>query len=126
MISPTRAHYLLAIKLRYRYNDNMVEYETCITSLEAGLDMNVKHRAVYGGPILIISQSIGERGKPRLAKYKGYLTEISEAFSSVSFNYLSCSQNQFAAALATLFSILKIFEELIYTPIMVETHDRPI
>lgn len=100
----------------------MAEYETCIASLEAALDMNVKDLEVYDGSILIISQFTGEWGvkSSELAMYTGYVTKTSEAFRSMSFNYLPCSKNQFADTLATLSSMIKISKESDLCPIVVE------
>lgn len=49
-----------------------------------------------------------------------------EGFHLVSFNYLSCSKNQFVDALTTLSSIIKILKKLNLRPIVVETHDHAI
>lgn len=89
-ISPTGAQYAVGIKLRCLYTNNIPKYEGYITGLEATLDMNAKDLEVYGDSILIISQSTKEWGvkSPELAKNKGYLTRIFEAFRLVSFNYL--------------------------------------
>lgn len=89
--------------------------------------MNVKDLEVFSDFILIISQSTGEWGvrSLELAKYKGYLIKLSEAFHSVSFNNLSRSKNKFTDALATLYPLIKISEKTDWHPLVVETHDRP-
>lgn len=115
MISPARAHYPVAIKLRFPYTNNMAGHdEACIAGLEATLDIYVKDLEVCRDSILIISKSIGELGvkSPELAKYKGCLAKILGAFPSVSFNYLPHSKNQFVDALATLSSMTKISNEI--------------
>lgn len=53
LVSPTGAHYPVAVKLRFPCTNNMAEYEACIAGLEAALDMNVKDLKVYGDSILI-------------------------------------------------------------------------
>lgn len=53
---------LVATKLGFPCTNNMAEYEACIASLKAVLDMNFKE----------------------LVKYKGYLTKLYEAFPYVS------------------------------------------
>lgn len=85
LISPTRAHYLVAMKLRFSYTNNMAEYETCIAGLKAALDMNLRYLRVYGDSIMTISQSTEEWGvkSPELTKYKRYLTKTPSAFSLV-------------------------------------------
>lgn len=42
LISLAGAHFPMAFKLRFLCTNNMAEYEVCIVSLEAVLDMNVK------------------------------------------------------------------------------------
>lgn len=42
LISPTGAHLLEAIKLRFPSTNNIAEYETCISGLEVTLDISVK------------------------------------------------------------------------------------
>lgn len=42
LISPTAAHYPLAIKLRFPCTNNITEYEACIAGLMVVIDMNVK------------------------------------------------------------------------------------
>lgn len=105
----------------------MAEYGACITAQEAVLDINIKDLEVCGGSILIISQFTGEWGikSSELAKYKGYLTKICEAFFSISFNYLPRLKIQFADALATLSSMIR-YSRTDLQPIVVETHDRPV
>lgn len=60
LISPTGCHFPIATKLKFPYTNSTTEYEACITSLTAALDMSIKHLEVYGGSILIKSQSIAE------------------------------------------------------------------
>lgn len=81
--------------------------------------MNVEDLEVYGDSILIISQSTGKCGVKslELAKY--------QIFYSVFFNYLSRSKNQFADALATLSSMLRISEKTDLSPIEVENARPP-
>lgn len=92
------------------------------------MDMNIKDLEVYRNSILIISQSTGEWGVKslELAKYQNNLSKICNAFRSVSFNYLLRPKNQFANALATLSSMLKVSEKTDLRPIVVETHDSPV
>lgn len=105
----------------------MAEYEAWIAGLEAAWGMNVKDLE-DGDSIPIISQAIGEWWvkSPKLAKHKGYLIEIPDAFRTVSFNYLPCFKNQFADDLVTLSSMLKISDEHDLRLIMVQTYDRPV
>lgn len=39
---PADAHFAVATKLRFPYTNNMLEYEVCIISLKAALDMSVR------------------------------------------------------------------------------------
>lgn len=60
LISPTGAHYLVAIKLRFSYTNNIAKYKVYIVGLEAALDMNVKDLEVCGDSMFIINQFTGE------------------------------------------------------------------
>lgn len=48
LISPAGAHFSVARKLRFAYTNNMVEYEACIVSLKAAVDMNIEDLELYG------------------------------------------------------------------------------
>lgn len=53
-------YYLVAIKLRLLFTNNMAEYEACISGFEATPHMNIKDLEVYEESILILSQSTGQ------------------------------------------------------------------
>lgn len=55
LISPIGAHLLVVTKLGFPCPNNILEYDGCITSLKAAIDIRNKDLEVYGDSILIIS-----------------------------------------------------------------------
>lgn len=55
LISLAGAHFPMAFKLRFLCTNNMAEYEVCIVSLEAVLDMNVKDCNFMKTPCLSVT-----------------------------------------------------------------------
>ena len=54
IISPEGKQFPVAIKLRFDCTNNMAEYETCVTGLQAALELKVKRLEVFGDSALII------------------------------------------------------------------------
>ena len=57
MITPEGSHIPLAIKLNFKATNNMVEYEACITRMEALQELGVKEVEVFGDSTLVIAQA---------------------------------------------------------------------
>ena len=57
MITPEGSHIPLAIKLNFKATNNMVEYEACITRMEALQEFGVKEVEVFGDSTLVIAQA---------------------------------------------------------------------
>ncbi|XP_057996482.1 uncharacterized protein LOC110636279 [Hevea brasiliensis] len=104
LVSPNGKHFPIVAKLRFTCTNNMVEYEACVSGLQATIEMKVKKLKVFGDSALIIYQVKGEwqTKDPKLILYQKYLLELIKEFEEISFTHLSHDKNQFTDALATL------------------------
>ncbi|XP_030927277.1 uncharacterized protein LOC115953662 [Quercus lobata] len=57
LITPDGSHMPLAIKLNFEATNNMVEYEACITGMEALRELGVKEAEVFRDSMLVIAQA---------------------------------------------------------------------
>jgi len=82
IISPDKKQYPVSVKLQFECTNNMVEYEACILSLQAALEMNIKKIDVYGDSMLIICQVKGEwqTKEEKLRPYQEYLAKLAREF----------------------------------------------
>ena len=55
LITPKGSHIPLAIKLNFEATNNMAEYETCITEMEALQELGVKEAKVFRDLALVIA-----------------------------------------------------------------------
>ena len=55
LITPKGSHIHLAIKLNFEVTNNMVEYEACISGIEALWELRVKEVKVFRDSTLVIS-----------------------------------------------------------------------
>ena len=55
LITPKGSHIHLAIKLNFEVTNNMVEYEACISGMEALWELRVKEVKVFRDSTLVIS-----------------------------------------------------------------------
>ena len=60
IISSDKKQYPVSVKLQFGCTNNTAEYEACILSLGAALEMNIRKINVYGNSMLIICQVKGE------------------------------------------------------------------
>jgi len=74
IISPDQKLYPVSVKLHFECTNNTVEYEACILSLEAALEMKIRKVDVYGDSMLIICQVKGEwkTKEEKLRPYQEY------------------------------------------------------
>ena len=91
------------------------------------LDMGIRKLEVYGDSSLIILQTLGEYKTKdgKLVPYHQHLTELVEKFKAISFAYIPRTENQFADALATLASMIKIPDGIEIQPMNIEVEKRP-
>lgn len=80
--------------------------------MQAALDLGIRDIEVYGDSILIICQAVGDwkTREPKLIPYREYLEELIIRFRKITFSYMPRTKNQFADALATLASMIRISE----------------
>ncbi|PKI49916.1 hypothetical protein CRG98_029700 [Punica granatum] len=113
LISPEGRHFPVAVKINFPSTNNIAEYEACILSLQAAIDLKVKELEVFEDSMLTIFQTLKQwkTRDPKLVSYHKYLEELVENFEKVSFTYKPRIKNQFANALATLASMVSITKE---------------
>ncbi|XP_021679072.2 uncharacterized protein LOC110663900 [Hevea brasiliensis] len=112
LVSSDGKHFSIVVKLRFECANNVAEYEACVSSLQAAVEMKVKKLDVYGDSALIIYQVKRElqTKDPKLIPYQKYLLEMISKFEEISFTHLGRDKNQFVDALATL-AIMTQMEE---------------
>ena len=62
IISPRGCHTLFTARLCFDYNNNMTEYEACIMSIRAAIELRIKFLNVYGDSDLVINKIMGRMG----------------------------------------------------------------
>ncbi|PKI40895.1 hypothetical protein CRG98_038736, partial [Punica granatum] len=119
LISPEGRHFPVVAKIHFPYTNNVAEYEACIFSLQAAIDLKVKELEVFGDSILTIFQTLKQwkTKDSKLMPYHKYLEELTENFENISFTYTPHMKNQFADALATLTSMMSIMKENLIEPL---------
>ncbi|XP_058216803.1 uncharacterized protein LOC131327675 [Rhododendron vialii] len=107
--------------------NNQAEYEACIVGMEAAFTLGVEKLEVIGDSNLMVSQANGH-WKVREEKLKPYhqdLEELIPHFNKVTFTHIPRLKNQFADALATLASMVKLLLGVKLRPILIEQRDFP-
>ena len=56
LITPKGSHIPLAVKLNFKATNNMVEYEACITRMEAFRELGVKEVEIFRDLTFVIAQ----------------------------------------------------------------------
>ncbi|XP_034708976.1 uncharacterized protein LOC117932036 [Vitis riparia] len=86
LISPQGDHIPKSVRLTFsdhhRLTNNVVEYETCITSLETALDLGVRRLEIHGDSNLVIQQTQGiwRTRDEKLKPYHAYLDLLVDRF----------------------------------------------
>ncbi|XP_050889612.1 uncharacterized protein LOC127094890 [Lathyrus oleraceus] len=108
--SPTGFHLPFTARLCFNRTNNMEEYEACIYSLEAEIDLRIKILEVYGDSALVISQVKGdwETRDSKLTPYKEHIRKLVPYFDEISFHHIPREENQLVDALAMLASMFKV------------------
>ncbi|XP_057999284.1 uncharacterized protein LOC131178343 [Hevea brasiliensis] len=60
LITPDGKYFSIAIRLKFDCTNNVVEYEACISGLQAAIELKIRKLEVYGDSALIIYQVKGE------------------------------------------------------------------
>ncbi|PKI75191.1 hypothetical protein CRG98_004415, partial [Punica granatum] len=89
LISLEGRHLPIAGKIDFPCTNNVAEYEECILSLQAAINLKVKELEVFGDSILTIFQMLKQwKTKDlKLVPYHEYLEELTENFEDISFAY---------------------------------------
>ena len=122
LITPKGSHIPLAIKLNFEATNNMAKYEACIAKMEALQELGVKEAEVFGDSTLIIAQAqkLWKVKEEHLKPYQQYVEDLTKTFDRIEYTIIPRVQNQFADALATLASMVKIPEGVWTRPLEIE------
>ena len=102
----------MLVKLNFGCTNNVTEYEACIVGLQVSLEFGAYDLSVFGDSLLIISQIKGkwQARDAKLIPYQKCISRLISKFRNITFAYLPRAHNQFADALATLASMVKLLE----------------
>ena len=102
----------VSVKLNFDCTNNVTEYEACIVGLQVTLEFGAYDLSVFGDSLLIISQIEGkwQAQDTKLILYQKCVNHLIPKFQNITFAYLPRAHNQFADALATLASMVKLAE----------------
>ncbi|XP_050889425.1 uncharacterized protein LOC127094662 [Lathyrus oleraceus] len=108
--SPIGFHLPFIARLCFDCPSNMVEYEACIFSIEAVIDLRIKIIEVYRDSTLVISLVWGywETRDHKLIPYKEHVMKLIPCFDEITFHHIPREKNQLADALDTLSSMFKV------------------
>lgn len=115
-------HVPLAIKLNFEATYIMAEYEACIAGTEALRELGVKKIKVFGDSTLVKAQAqkLLKVKEEHLKPYQQYLEDMTKTFNKIEYTIIPRAQNQFADALATLASMVKIPKGVWTQPLEIE------
>ncbi|XP_050878834.1 uncharacterized protein LOC127082646 [Lathyrus oleraceus] len=125
--SSTGLHLPFTARLCFDCNNNMEEYEACIYSLEAAIDLRIKILEVFDDSALVISQVKGdwETRDSKLIPYKEHIRKLIPYFDEISFHRISREENKLEDALATLASMFKVKWKNEASSIQIDHLDEP-
>ena len=109
LISPEEEYCPFTARLNFDSTNNVVEYETCIMSLQAAMTKKVKNLKVYGDSALVIYQLRRDwlTRDSRMIFYHKLAMEMVK-FEVINFEHLFREKNQMADALVTLATMFQI------------------
>ena len=105
----------------------MVEYEVCIMSIKAAINLRIKFLRIYGDSALVIRQVKGEWDTKHLnlIPYREHVLTLILYFKEITFEHIPREENQLADALATMSSMFKVIWEHEAPRITIERFDEP-
>ncbi|XP_050919307.1 uncharacterized protein LOC127136832 [Lathyrus oleraceus] len=108
--SPTNFNLPFTTRLCFECTNNLAEYEACIFSIEAAIDIRIKILEVYGDLALVIIQVNGDwdTRDHQLIPYKKHVLKLVPYFDEITFHHIPREENQLVDALATLASMFKV------------------
>ncbi|XP_075633455.1 uncharacterized protein LOC142605914 [Castanea sativa] len=112
LVSPKGQQIPILVKLNFDCTNNVKEYDACIVDLQVALEFGANDLSVFGDSLLIISQIKGEwqAQDTKLILYQKCVNRLIPKFRDITFAYFPQAHNQFADALATLASMVKLSE----------------
>ena len=131
LISPQGDHIPRSVRLTFsdhhRLTNNIIEYKACIIGLETALDLRVRQLEIHRDSNLVIQQTQGiwRTRDEKLKPYHAYLDLLVDRFDELRYIHLPRVENQFADALATLASMIKIPAGVTMRPLLIETRSAP-
>ncbi|XP_070040710.1 uncharacterized protein [Nicotiana tomentosiformis] len=127
LVSEMDQHYPVSAKLRFPCTNNMAKYEACILGLGLAIDMNVQELLVIRDSDLLLYQVSGEWAtkNTKILPYMYYVQELMKRFTKIEFKHVPRIQNEFADALATLFSMIQHPDKNFIDHILVGIHNQP-
>ncbi|XP_075107091.1 uncharacterized protein LOC142180069 [Nicotiana tabacum] len=104
----------------------MVEYEDCILGLKLAIDMNIHELLVIGDSDLLVCQVLGEWAtkNTKILPYLNSVQDLIKRFTKIEFKHVPRIQNEFAAALATLSSMIQHPNKNFIDSIQIEIHKQ--
>ena len=110
LVSPRGQQIHVLVKLNFDCTNNVIEYEACIVGLQVALNFGAYNLSVFGDSLLIISQIKGkwQAWDTKLIPHQKCVNCMILKFWDITFAYLPWALNQFADALATLASMVKL------------------
>ena len=115
------------VKLNFDCTNNITEYKACIVGLQFALEFGAYDLNVFGDSLLIIPQIEGklQAQDTKLIPYQKCVSRLIPKFLDITFAYLPQTNNQFADALATLASMVKLVEGDDMRQLRIEVHCMP-
>ncbi|XP_059294480.1 uncharacterized protein LOC132047457 [Lycium ferocissimum] len=109
LISKTGQHYPMAVKIDFRWTNNMAEYEACILGLRMALDKNIQELLVIRDSDFLINQMKGNWATKnvKILPYVNMSQRLCGRFKSIDFRHTPRAQNEFADTLATIASMIQ-------------------
>ncbi|XP_075096433.1 uncharacterized protein LOC142174522 [Nicotiana tabacum] len=108
LITPTGQHYLATTRLWFFCTNNNAEYKACIMIMNMAVDLDVQELLIMGDFDIIIRQTQDEWKSCdiKLIPYRQHVEDLCKQFKSVEFKHIPRFDNEPAAALAIVASIL--------------------
>ena len=100
----------MSVKLNFGCTNNVTEYKAFIVVLQVALEFGAYDLSIFWDSLLIISQIEGKwhAWDAKLIPYQKCVNRLISKFRNITFAYLPRAHNQFADALATLASMVKL------------------
>ncbi|XP_070045905.1 uncharacterized protein [Nicotiana tomentosiformis] len=127
LVSETGQHYPVSAKIRFPCTNNMAEYEACILGLRLAIDMNIQELMIIGDSDLLVYQILGEwpTKNTKIFPYLHCVQDLIKRFTNIEFKHILRIQNEFANAVATLYSMIQHPDKNFIDPISIEIRKQP-